>query len=100
MEINHYNNIINYLANQIVPPDFDTQQIRQLEKQAKHYQLENNLLYKISKNRKRIRVIRREEMEPVLYMFHNDPTAAHAAKEKMMDKMRIRYYWPQMYEDI
>ena len=39
-------------------------------------------------------------MEPVLYMFHNDPTAAHAAKEKMMDKMKSRYYWPQMFNDI
>jgi hypothetical protein len=48
----------------------------------------------------KIRVIRRWELEPVLYMFYNDPTAAHASKERMMDKMKNRYYWPQMFEDI
>jgi hypothetical protein len=100
MDINHYNNLVNYLTDQTTPPHFNTQQKRQLEKQAKHYQLRNNLLYKLTRGQENIRVIRREELEPVLYMFHNDPTAAHAAREKMMDKMKIRYYWPQMYEDI
>ena len=33
-------------------------------------------------------------------MFHNDPTAAHTSTDKMMKKIRMRYYWPQMYEDI
>ena len=33
-------------------------------------------------------------------MFHNDPTAAHSSKEKMMEKIRKRFYWPQMFEDI
>jgi hypothetical protein len=39
-------------------------------------------------------------MEPVLYMFHNDPTAAHFATDTMFDKIKNRYYWPQMYDDI
>jgi len=39
-------------------------------------------------------------MDPVLFMFHNDPTAAHASKEQMFNKMKERYYWPQMFEDI
>jgi len=33
-------------------------------------------------------------------MFHNDPTAAHFAVDAMFEKIRTRYYWPQMYEDI
>jgi hypothetical protein len=33
-------------------------------------------------------------------MFHNDPTAAHASKERMLDKVKSQYYWPQMFEDI
>ena len=39
-------------------------------------------------------------MEPVLYMFHNDPTAGHFSTEKMFDKIKSQYYWPQMYDDI
>ena len=49
---------------------------------------------------KKIRVVRKGEMEPVLYIFHNDPTAAHASIEQMMKKIRSQYYWPQMFENI
>ena len=45
-------------------------------------------------------MIQRHEMEPVLYMFHNDPTAGHFSTDKMFDKIKSRYYWPQMYDDI
>ena len=51
---------------------------------------ENNLL----------RVIRRFEIEPVLYIMHNDHTAGHFATDIMFNKIRDRYYWPQMFEDI
>ena len=33
-------------------------------------------------------------------MMHNDPTAGHFAAEIMFEKIRSRYYWPQMYENI
>ena len=33
-------------------------------------------------------------------MFHNDPTAGHFAVDIMFDKIKSRYYWPQMYENI
>ena len=32
--------------------------------------------------------------------MHNDPTAGHFGIEIMFNKLRTRYYWPQMYEDI
>lgn len=95
MEEQRYNNLIKYLTE---PEELtDTS----LEKQSKNFEVQHNLLYKIDrKTKKLIRVIRKNELEPVLYMFHNDPTAAHASVEKIMGKIRTRYYWPQMYEDI
>jgi hypothetical protein len=36
----------------------------------------------------------------VLYMFHNDPISGHFATNRMFEKIRKRYYWPQYYEDI
>jgi len=33
-------------------------------------------------------------------MMHNDPTAGHFSTDNMFNKIRSRYYWPQMYEDI
>jgi len=39
-------------------------------------------------------------METILYMIYNDPTGGHNGTGRMFGKMRTRYFWPQMYEDI
>ena len=99
MNIIHHNNLFNYLNNQTFPNDFTSQQQQKLIKQSKYFAIKNNYLYKKT-NEKFIRVIRSHEMEAVLYMMHNDPTAGHFAVDIMFDKIKERYYWPQMYENI
>jgi hypothetical protein len=73
-----------------------------LKKQSQHFIIKNNFIYKIDKRKSNnlLRVIRKQELEPVFFMFHNDPTAAHFTADTMFDKMKSHYYWPQMYEDI
>src|SRR5687767_8313075 len=101
MDLINYNNIFYYLTQKQFPENLNTDQQETLRKQAANYQTDNNFLYKINKNtQKKIRVVKPFEMEAVLFMFHNDPLSAHTSTERMMDKMRTRYYWPQMYEDI
>ena len=79
MEEQKYQQIFNFLLTQNYPHNFNSQQKQQLKRQANNFEVLNNLLYKIDKNNKsnRIRVVRPYEMEAVLYMFHNDPLAAH-----------------------
>ena len=60
---------------------------------------ENNIIYKIKEGKKR-RVIRRWELEPLLYMTYDDPTGAHFSVKTIHEKLRERYYWPKMKEDI
>src|SRR5581483_6624028 len=104
MDTNNYNNIFNYLTNPQLITNLTLQQQQQIQKQSKNYKIQHNLLYKLHKlqpkTSKLIRVVKTFEKDPVLYMFHNEPTSAHASKEKMFDKMKDRYYWPQMFEDI
>src|ERR1044072_1030059 len=102
MDTERYNLLQTFLQNQILPDTLTTQQQKQIKQQSKHFQLKNGFLYKIDKrnNKNLLRVVRKYEMEPVLYMFHNDPTAGHFSVDKMFDKIRDRYYWPQMYENI
>jgi Integrase zinc binding domain/Integrase core domain len=101
MEDNLYNNLLNFLTRHQYPENTSLQQQKSIQNQARHYQVHHNLLYKIGKGtQKKIRVIRPYEMEAVLYMFHNDPLAAHSSTDRMMDKMKTRYYWPQMFEGI
>src|SRR5438034_513931 len=102
MEFEQYNNIHKYLLTHQYPDNFTSPQKQRLEKQSSNYIVKNNYLYKKDKRKENnlLRVIRKHEMEPVLFMFHNDPTAAQFAVDAMFEKIRTRYYWPQMYEDI
>lgn len=101
MEETLYKNLVVYLTTGQHPENFSIQQRKSLENQARHFQVYHNLLYKNERRtQKKIRVIRPYEMEATFYMFHNDPLAAHSSAEKMMEKMKSRYYWPQMFEGI
>src|SRR5947207_8776384 len=102
MDTEHYNLLQTFLQNQILPNTLTSQQQKQIKQLSKYFQLKNNFLYKIDKRNDKnlLRVIKRYKMEPVLYMFHNDPTAGHFSVDKMFKKIRDRYYWPQIYENI
>src|SRR6266542_6056481 len=66
---------------------------------AKNYLLINNKLY-YEKEEKKLKVIKRFKLELILYMTHDDLTAGHFATEIMYNKIKERYYWLKMYEDI
>src|ERR1051325_2149913 len=100
MEDTHYNNLFNYISTKILPTNEKEKQ--QILRQSKNYIVKNNFLYKLDKNNKNsfIRVVKTNELDSVLYMFHDDPLGGHFATDSMFNKIRTRYYWPQMYEDI
>ena len=98
-----YQRVFNYLNTQILPEDLtNTKSTKQFKNFCKPFSIKNNLLYRQDKKKKGslLRVVRKSELEPVLYMMHNDPTAAHFSTDIMFHKIRTRYFWPQMYEDI
>jgi hypothetical protein len=99
MDITQYNHLFKYLQNQTLPDDLTPTQQQKLVKQSRYFEIKNNYLYKHVRQ-KLLRVIRSHEMEAVLYMMHNDPTAGHFAVDIMFDKIKERYYWPQLYENI
>ena len=102
MDLEQYNQLHSYLTSQTIPSHFNNQQRKQFLTKLKQFKLGNNLIFKINKNNPQhyLRVVRRFEMEAVLYMTHNDPTAGHFSEDAMFNKLRTRYYWPQMYENI
>jgi len=94
MESSDYNSILLFLSQ---PPPFPlTSEQLQIQKHSKFYVARNNLLYKIDKRNSNnlLRVLRKYELDPVLYIFHHDPLAAHFATDNMFEKIRNRYYWP------
>jgi len=102
MDTQKYDQISLYLQQQVIPSNLTPNQIKSFITLCGNFQVKNNYLYKKDKRKENnlLRVIRQFEMEPILYMMHNDPTAGHFATDIMFNKIRDRYYWPQMFEDI
>ena len=103
MDPDQYLRIFTYLHKDTLPTDLTTTiQINRFKNFCKPFIIKNNYLYRKDRRKEGnlLRVIRRFEMEPVLYMMHNDPTGGHFSTEAMFNKIRDRYYWPQLYEDI
>jgi Integrase zinc binding domain len=102
MNLDRYIDLYNYIETDKVPDDYTEIEKRQLIRQARHFETRHGLLYK--KNRKDpnqpIRVIKWNEVEPILYMMHKHPTAGHLGTDAMYYKIAERYYWDQMYRDI
>ena len=94
MNLDQYQNLIEYLESDTLPPELTDSEQRTLIKQSRYFQVKNKLLYK--KNRKDpdkpLRVIKWTEVEPVLYMMHSHPTAGHLGTDAMYYKIAKRYY--------
>ena len=90
MDIELYNQLLQYLSTQHLPTNFNNQQKKNFITKAKQFQLQNQLLYKIDKRKENnlLRVIRNFEMESVLFMMHNDPLGGHFAMEIMFNKIK------------
>src|SRR5215216_2225179 len=85
-----YNNLLTYLTKGEYPNDFNQTQQNKLKTQSKHYHVQHELLYKKNHNNTNdlIRVLKRFEVGPALYMFHNNPTAIYTSKEKIMKNLK------------
>jgi transposase InsO family protein len=69
------------------------------QKKVKDYELENEQIYRI-KNGKRCKVLRRFELEPVMQIMHDHPISAHFSVKATYEKIKERYYWPNMRKDV
>lgn len=104
MDTTKYNQIKDFLEKARYPSKFNNKQKKQLEAQSKFFIIYNHLLYKRDRRKKTqnqlLRVIREYEIETILHIFHDHPLGAHLGTEKMFEKIRSKYYWPQMYNQI
>ena len=89
MNLDQYQNLVEYLETDKLLFDLTDNEQRTLIKQSRYYQLKNKLLYK--KNHKDsdkpLRVIKWTEVEPVLYIMHSYPTAEHLETDAMYYKI-------------
>jgi hypothetical protein len=104
MDSQQYYRLKNYLQTNKFPNDFNQTQQKLLQTQSKFFEVKNNILYKKDRRKKTrnqlLQVIQKHEIEPILYLFHNHPTGAHLGVDKVFEKIRNKYFWPQMFENV
>ena len=101
MEHQLYQNVHQYLQNEILPPQVnDKQTLKKWQNFCKSYHLVNQVLYRKTKWSPFTKVIKKGETAPLIFLYHNDPLAGYLGTTKVMQKMKLQYFWPQMYEEI
>lgn len=96
-----YNALYYYIENSEYPKEIKDQHEKiQLEKLSKKYIIQKRNLFRQTKEGKYQRVILPDQTELILYNLHKDQNGAHLGIESTYEKLKERYYWPQMYESI
>src|SRR6185295_9254342 len=102
MDKNIYKKINLYLEEKKINENLLEKERKQIINKSKYYQIINEQLYKKLKkwNTGLLKVLRRSEFEVLMKIMHDQPTAGHLGIESTYNKIKERYYWNQMYDDI
>ncbi len=73
--------------------------VQDIEKYHGKYKLKEGKLIKIKLNKK-LKVLKRNEIELILSLAHEHPLSGHFRLEVTLGKLKERYYWPKMKYDI
>ena len=57
-------------------------------------------LYKRNKEGRLMKVLKKDEIDSVLWMMHNHPTGGHFGIENTYGKIKERFYWKGMKNNI
>src|SRR6266542_6869223 len=74
--------------------------IRKIEKYPNKYRLKKGKLYRLKPNNKELLIIKRFEMKPILSLAYDHPLFRHFGIESTLTKLKEKYYWPKMKNDI
>ena len=102
MDFDTYFDILRYLETLELPDDLDSAQRRAFKRKAHYYVSIDGLLYKKNKESptRPLRVLKKNELPTVLYNFHEDPLAGYFGFLETYRAISLRYFWPQMGNDI
>ena len=85
-----------------MPTHLSKEQQAAIKRKSRYFIAFNDQLYKKNKENpnRPIKVVKENEVEEILYHMHSDPLAGHFSLEETYRRIKIRYYWPQMYNDV
>jgi Integrase zinc binding domain/Integrase core domain len=99
MDSELYYGLRKYLATHQLPNNVDENIQREILKTAQRYQLTDDLLYDKQHGKMRI-VIPHSKFEMTMKLAHDHPLSGHTGINSTYQRMRLRYSWPKMYDDV
>jgi len=102
MDLLYYQHLIQYLTTLTHSPTLTEKEQRNIQSQARKYQVMQDVLYKKDKSQPEhlLRVIKQDEVAPLVKRLYEDPTSGHLGIDGTFKKAKQRYFWPQMFADI
>ena len=101
MDLQTYNRIFRYLQTLEHSLDTPYKDRRQLTTLATKYFIENNHLYRRTSNLlHRCCIILKSELPQILWLNHQHPLGGYFGIITIYEKLKISYYWDNMFEDI
>src|SRR6185369_3627166 len=102
MDDNLYYQILQYLKEGRIDNNLSNREVQKLQNKTKYFKEAEGQLYKKPKkgSNENLKVIKRSEMEDLMKIMHDHPTAGHMGIEATYNKIKERYYWNQMHDDI
>src|SRR6266540_449112 len=73
--------------------------VQDIKKYHDKYKIKEGKLIKIKPN-KELKVLKRNEVEPILSLSYEHPLSGHFGLEATLIKLKERYYWPKMKNDV
>lgn len=102
MDLDTYYEISQYLSNPKFLKTLNPQQERKLKSKTRHLFIQDGILYKENRHKPNspLRIVKKNEVETILYNMHSDLTAGHFAFDGTFQRTISRYFWPGLGEDI
>ena len=102
MDSDTYFSLVYYLTELQMPTHLNQQQQAAIKRKSRYFIVIEGQLYKKNKQEphRPLKVVKINEVDIILYNLHSDPLAGHFALEETYRRIKIRYYWPQMYDDV
>src|ERR1043165_5584449 len=80
--------------------DTTKENTKEIESLKKKYEEKFGRLYKRNKEGKLIKVLKKDEIDSVLWMTHNHSTGEHFGIKNTYEKIKERFYWKGIKKDI
>ena len=102
MDLNTYYSLVQFLTTLSIPTHLTKEQQAALKRKARYFMVLNDQLFKKNRDNpnRPIKVVKEDEVEEILYHTHSDPLAGHFSLDETYRRIKIRYYWPQMFNDV